>query len=133
MDVTHIERLPGPDHAGADRRKLVRLASSSLTIWVRPQGRLRHRQAHAVDFNRHGLALLSGRRLQIDQTVYLRLQHAKFTRTSNVVGIVHNCVRHDDAYRCGIRFRMTSRRHREDAEIEMVLEQLEAVLTEAAG
>jgi hypothetical protein len=130
MDVTQIERSPGPDDAGAERRRLARWASRNLTVWVRPKGRLRRRQAHAVDFNRYGLALLSRLPLRIDQTVLVRLHHPQLKMNSNVVGVVHNCVRHDDGYRCGIRFRVTSRQQRQGGHIETALVQLEAVLTD---
>ena len=94
------------DHA--DRRWLPRFSGDPLTVALRTRGSFRRLTAQTLDFNRYGVALLATRPLSLDRPVFLELSHPQMATALSVVGVVHNCVRQNDRFRCGIRFRLHS-------------------------
>jgi hypothetical protein len=110
-----------------DRRRSPRFDGTQIDVVLRPRGRLGVIAAQAVDFNRHGIAVHTGSALVKDRLVYLSLRFGS-VRVDNLVGVVHNCVRQGNRFRCGIRFRLSSELQRDRQQVEAVLACLESSL-----
>ncbi len=113
--------------AAGDRRKTRRVDGSRIEVALRPRGRLGALPAMAVDFSRYGIAVHIDQPLPKDRPVYLSLRCDEL-RVDNLVGIVHNCVRQGQRFRCGIRFRPSSELQQDRVEVELALERLERTL-----
>lgn len=113
----------------ADRRSHRRFPAPTLGLSYRCRGSLRRVSVPAIDFNRHGLSMFTVAPLAPHQQVYLRLVHDGGP-SATVVGVVHNCVRWDDGYRCGVRFRPAPLGHHTAQETLTALMRLEALLRE---
>lgn len=111
-----------------ERRRNPRLAVTPLGVVVRVRGRLGTIQAAALDFNRHGIAVLTSQALGKDRTVFVSLQWED-VRLENLVGVVHNCTRQEGQFRNGIRFRPLSDLQRDRRKVEVLLAGLEAALS----
>lgn len=109
-----------------DRRQTTRHSAAHISVAVRPRGRLTTLGAEAVDFNRYGIAVYTDQPLDREQCVFLTLACGD-VRVSQLVGIVHNCVRQGDRFRCGIRFRLSSGLQRDRSMAERRLSLLETV------
>lgn len=129
--------MASPQHtyaavSNSDRRGLPRLAGAELQIVLRQRGSLRRSAATALDFNRHGIAVLAEQPLRLDVPMVLKLSHSMLPGVIKVVGIVHNCARIDARYRCGIAFRPRSPFQSDSEFVEAQLQTLEAMLLERA-
>jgi len=116
----------------ADRRGHRRFPAPALGVSFRCRGSLRRVSVSAIDFNRHGLSMFTGAPLPPHQQLYLRIEHGDGPSAS-VVGVVHNCVRFGDGYRCGVRFRPAPFGHHSAEETRTALARLEALLREVFG
>jgi hypothetical protein len=114
-------------HSVNDRRRKPRFDGSRIAVALRPRGRLGAIPAQALDFNRHGIAVHTATPLEKDRQVYLSLR-CEDVRLDNLVGVVHNCVRQGNQYRCGIRFRPGSDLQQDKRLVEAVLAGLEEAL-----
>lgn len=114
-------------HSIADRRSHHRFPGELLGVSLRLRGRLVAVQANAVDFNRHGVAVLTDAPLDKDRTVYVSLRCGEL-RLDHLVGVVHNCVRRGERYRSGIRFRPSSELQHDRLRVETLLGGLEEAL-----
>lgn len=110
-----------PGITESDRRSLPRFSTVDVDVNVRLRGQLTHMQARLVDFNRYGVAILLAEPLPKDKIVFIHLACGD-ARLDDVVGVVHNSLRHEDGYRCGIRFRTQSNEQfdREAAEHKLI-------------
>ncbi len=115
----------------AERRHHQRFLPSVMTVRFRRRGALRQLAAAALDFNRHGLAMLAEVPLSKDQHLFVRLVHEGL-ETSTVVAVVHNCLRLEKGYRCGLRFRLNSELQQDPLEVAEELMALELALARAA-
>lgn len=125
-----------PQELPKERRSQPRISGTTLVVRLRLKGKINRIPVQLMDFNRHGLGVVTDRPLPKDQLVYLTLEHPRplpetTVTLERVIGVVHNCLNHAEGYRCGIRFRTESalqfdRNHVEAslAEIERRLEQL---------
>jgi hypothetical protein len=114
-------------YSSDERRHSPRFDGSQVAVVLRPRGRLAAVAAHAVDFNRHGIAVHTPVPLTKDRLVYLSLRCGGI-RVDNLVGVVHNCVRQGSKFRSGIRFRPTSGLQHDKRQVEEVLAFLESSL-----
>jgi hypothetical protein len=114
----------------AERRQTARYEATGLSVLVRPKGKLTTLDARALDFNRYGIAVHTSQPLTREQPVYLSLGLGD-VRVNQLVGIVHNCVRQGERYRCGIRFRLSSGLQRDRQLTERRLSCLEAAVLAA--
>lgn len=114
-----------------DRRWVPRYQSKLLTVQLRRRGSLRRALVNALDFNRFGIAVRSARPLNLDGFVYLELSYPDQDCDLNVVGVVHNCVRQEDQFRCGIRFRPRSSLQKHPERVEGQLLNLERLMAKA--
>lgn len=113
-----------PTPSALERRKTSRLHLDGVHVLVRRKGRLARMMGIVVDFNRYGLAIVTDQPLNKEAVVYLSIVSAE-TRIDNIVGVVHNCVTSESAYRCGIQFRTGSPLQDERNLTEQRLKQLE--------
>jgi hypothetical protein len=111
----------------SDRRSFPRFSNQDVEITVRPRGQLTQMPARLVDFNRHGVAVLLAVPLPKDKKVFIHLACGDIC-LDDVVGVVHNSLRHTDGYRCGIRFRTQSSRQFDRQMVERMLAQIEAMI-----
>ena len=116
-----------PQISDSDRRSLPRFSTVDVEVSVRPRGQLTHMPARLVDFNRYGVALLLAESLPKDKTVFVHLECGNAS-LDDVVGVVHNSLRHDDGYRCGIRFRTQSNAQFDRQAVEQKLIELEGMI-----
>ena len=114
-----------PKVAYENRRKSPRHEADALQVTIRRKGRLGRLTGMAIDYNRHGLAVLLDQPLSKDATVYLSLSTAQ-AKVDNVIGVVHNCIGQELGYRCGIQFRTASPLQSDRNAIEEQLTLLEA-------
>lgn len=115
-DVFHLNRRTAP-----------RLEVDQLLVSVRRKGHLTRLIGMAVDFNRHGIALLVDQPICKDTKLYLKLQSPEIN-IDNVIGVVHNCVPMDNGYRCGIQFRTGSALQNDQRNVEESLSTMESYL-----
>lgn len=115
-----------------DRRRTPRASAAHISVSVRPRGRLTTLGAEAADFNRYGIAVYTEHPLEREQCVFLTLACGD-VRVSHLVGVVHNCVRQGDRFRCGIRFRLSSELQRDRSLTERHLSRLEAATADVSG
>lgn len=116
-----------PQTTESDRRSLPRFSTVDVEVSVRPRGQLTHMPARLVDFNRYGVALLLAESLPKDKTVFVHLECGNAS-LDDVVGVVHNSLRHEDGYRCGIRFRTQSNAQFDRQAVEQKLIELEGMI-----
>ena len=118
----------------SERRSLPRLVSEALAVTLRARGTLAQLVTTPLDFNRHGVAVLTHKPLAMDQQVFVTIAH-RDVRIDQIVGVVHNCRSYgDDGYRCGIRFRTQSPDQLDKELVEAILIRLERdLLTRAPG
>lgn len=109
-----------------DRRQGPRFGAAGLDVALRRRGRFGAIAARALDFNRHGIAVSTTQPISKDRPVYLSLRCGAVC-VDNVVGVVHNCVRQGNRFRCGIRFRLGSALQRDRRKVEALLQHLESV------
>ena len=114
----------------SDRRRVPRYSSELLTVQLRRRGSLRQLLAATLDFNRFGVAVLSARPLNLDGFIYLELSYPEQDRNLSVVGVVHNCVRQQNQFRCGIRFRPQSSLQKHPERVEPELLALERLIAQ---
>ena len=114
-----------PDLVLAERRSQPRYPSDGLMVYVRKKGRFGQLEGLAVDFNRHGLALVIDQPLPKETKVFLSLASGDL-RINDVMGVVHNCCSSPGGYRCGIQFRTQSRMQFDQSLIEQKLSIFEA-------
>ena len=110
-----------------DRRNLPHYQPLALNASLRQRGRLARAPVEVLDFNRHGVAVRFGRPLVKEQIVFLSLETGD-VRLASVVGVVHNCLCQDGAYRCGIRFRPRSVLQFDADQVEASLARIEALM-----
>ena len=122
--------MPNPS-TDLERRTLQRLSTGEIGASLRLRGRLSSTSVNVVDFNRYGMAILFDQPLPKDKVIYLSLRYANLC-LDNVIGVIHNCMRHDDLYRCGIRFRTQSTLQFDKRQVEQDLLLLEKSLVNAA-
>ncbi len=91
----------------AERRRKARFSTDSLVVAVRRKGTINKLIGVAINFNRHGVAIVLDQPLPKECTVFLSLLSGD-TEVDNVIGVVHNCIAQDNGYRCGIQFRTQS-------------------------
>ena len=94
-------------------------------VWLRRKGRLSRLEGPAIDFNRHGLAIVLDQPLPKDTNVFISLLCGDI-RIDNVLGVVHNCISHEHGFRCGIQFRNNSQLQFDKPKVEKGLRILEA-------
>ena len=114
-----------PDQLLAERRNQPRYPSDGLMVYVRKKGRFGQLEGLAVDFNRHGLALVIDQPLPKDGLVFISLASGEL-RIKDVLGVVHNCCSSPGGYRCGIQFRTRAELQMDQATVEQELIILEA-------
>jgi hypothetical protein len=114
-----------PEKVFAERRRQPRYPSDGLMVYVRRKGRFGQLEGLAVDFNRHGLALIIDQPLPKESLVFLALTSGE-TKVTDVLGVVHNCCSNPGGYRCGIQFRTSSDLQMDRAQVEQALCILEA-------
>ena len=93
---------------------------------IRLQGRLARLPAEALDFNRYGIAVLTEIPLKLHKAVYLTLRWGEL-RLDNLAGVVHNCCKHNQRFRCGIRFRVHAVLQTDRPVVEAMLTSMEAL------
>jgi hypothetical protein len=113
----------------ADRRAHRRFPAGALGLSYRCRGSLRRISVPAIDFNRHGLSMFTVAPLPPHEQLYLRIEHGGGP-SATVVGIVHNCVKFGEGYRCGVRFRPAPLGHHTAEETLAALARLEGHLRE---
>lgn len=118
-----------------ERRSQSRISDAAISARLRLKGKITRIQVQVVDYNRYGLGVLLDRPLSKDQLVYLTLTHPGAAASTTmalerVIGVVHNCLVHDQGYRCGIRFRTESSLQFDRNHVEAALADLEATLQE---
>jgi len=116
-----------PANPPQERRALSRFSVTGFAVDIRIQGRLARLRAEAVDFNRHGMAVLTETPLKERKNVYLTLRVGDDLRLDNLHGVVHNCCTHEGRFRCGIRFRTHTALQTDKALVEAVLTRMEGV------
>jgi len=135
-----------PSGRPQDRRTYPRREAPELAVTLRQRGQLARCRARVIDFNRFGMAVLTGRPLDKDRRLFISLRWEEIC-LENVVGVVHNCIPHeppphDDppedygkrpGYRCGIRFRTRSELQLDQHQIEADLMRLERALAKVAA
>lgn len=94
---------------------------------VRARGHFSRKPARLLDFNRFGAALKTEQPLAKDKQLFITLKHPEVI-LPGVVGVVHNCIRENDGYRCGIQFRTRSDLQLDKDRIESALARLERLL-----
>ena len=109
---------------GPDRRTFPRFTGDDLDIGLRRRGRLGRVPGRVLDFNRFGIAVPIEQRLAEDEEVFVTWRHAE-ARLDNVVGVVHTCSPQEDGFRCGIQFRIQSKRQFDREPVEIALLSLE--------
>lgn len=114
----------------SDRRGVPRYQSEALTVQLRRRGSLRRVIAETLDFNRFGVAVLAARPLSLDGVIYVEMSYPEQDRSLSVVGVVHNCVKQGDQFRCGIRFRPQSSLQQHPDRIEPELLALERLMAQ---
>jgi len=114
-----------PTFAFADRRIHPRFPSDGLLICVRRKGRIGQLEGLALDFNRHGLAVILPQPLRKEAMISMCLVAGEL-KIDEVIGVVHNCVSVQEGYRCGIQFRTSSELQLDQAMVEDELAILEA-------
>ena len=118
-----------PEHSEhSERRSFPQFATRDVTVYVRPRGQIAQLPAELVDFNHHGVAMMLTVPLSKDKEVFLHLACGDI-KLDDVVGVVHNCVRQGDSYRCGVRFRTQSRAQFDRRLAESSLLKIEAMVT----
>jgi hypothetical protein len=134
--MTNAKQYPGLliDNDPADRRCAARFPSELLTVQLRRRGSLRRVTGKTLDFNRFGVAVLATKPMILDVLIYIELSYPSQDSDLSVVGVVHNCVRQGDLFRCGIRFRPQSSLQKYPTRIEPDLLALEHLVanTESA-
>ena len=113
------------DPVPAERRLEPRFPTDDLVVGVRVKGRLARLEGVAIDFNRHGLALVLDQPIRKDATVYIDLNNGD-THLDHVVGVVHNCTSLEFGYRAGVQFRTQCALQHDQASIEQTLTILES-------
>jgi hypothetical protein len=111
--------------AQSERRSLPRFEGRNMEVGLRQRGRFTRSSATVIDFNRHGVALLSREPLQKEKQIFLSLRCGEVF-LDNVIGVVHNCIPQADGYRCGIQFRTRSNLQFDKDHVEHALRLLEA-------
>ena len=111
----------------SDRRTLPRLIGRGLAVSLRQRGRLGRTSVTVLDFNRFGIAVLVAEPLDKEKQIFLSLKCGD-VRLDNVIGVVHNCIAHDNGYRCGIQFRTRSDLQFDKDQVERALLVIEAEL-----
>ena len=107
-----------------ERRELSRFSADGFEVDIRPRGRLARLRARAVDFNRHGIAVVTTSPLKERKSVYVTLQVGDL-RLDNLVGVVHNCCQQDGGFRSGIRFRTQAELQTDRFLVETILGRME--------
>ncbi|MBT7335314.1 MAG: hypothetical protein HN856_13130 [Gammaproteobacteria bacterium] len=115
-----------------ERRRLQRLPSESLLVSVRKKGYLTRIQGQCLNFNRYGLALILPVSLPKDRVITLSLRLPEL-QVGPVIGVVHSCIKFEEAYRCGIQFRTGSPLQPDQADVERGLAMLESQFTAVQG
>ncbi len=116
-----------PQITESDRRSLPRFSTVDVEVRIRPRGQLTHMPARLIDFNRYGVALLLAEPLPKDKKVFVHLECGNAC-LDDVVGVVHNSLRHEDGYRCGIRFRTQSDAQFDRQAVEQKLIEIEGMI-----
>jgi hypothetical protein len=111
-----------------DRRRAPRLVSELLRVSIRQRRSFRRRSATVLDFNRHGIALLTSQAWRSNAQLTLELSHHGVINSLKVLGIVHNSVPLAEGFRIGIRFRPQFRHQFDSERIEAYLAALEAAV-----
>jgi hypothetical protein len=121
VDMSHSK---GKASSDADRRTSNRYTSGDIKVSLRPRGHFQNVEAEVVDFNRYGIAIVTEQPLPMDRFVFITMQCGDI-RAEKVVGVVHNSMRHDNGFRCGIRFRPQSKLQQDPEEVEGKLTAME--------
>ncbi len=95
---------------------------------LRQRGKIARTRSTVVDFNRHGIAVLTRDRLEKHKLVFLSLRCGGI-HLDNVVGVIHNCIAQGGQYRCGIQFRTQSELQFDKNLVERTLDRIEALLS----
>ena len=115
------------DYRTPERSSGIRHSTDGLLADVRQRGRLARLTGMAVDFNRHGMALITDQPLPQDCYVYINL--VGYGRSlGDLVGVVHNCTSTSTGFRCGIQFRPTSHLQDDANRAAQVLLELEQII-----
>ena len=107
-----------------ERRELSRVNAESFQVELRPQGRLARVRAQPVDFNRHGIGVVTTAPLKERKNVYLKLRLGDL-QLDNLIGVVHNCSQHEGGFRCGIRFKIHAELQTDRVLVETLLTSME--------
>jgi hypothetical protein len=111
-----------------DRRERARFCATDLCATLRLGYRFGRVKASVLDFNRHGMSLVTDRPLPRHGTVDLALA-CESVRIDGVVAVIHNCRGlPDGTFRCGLQFRTDARTQFDRERIRTALHELESLL-----
>ena len=118
---THVRTV---NRRQSDRRSLLRYSTDKILVNLRPKGHFHQVSGQVVDFNRHGVAIVTSSAMPMDRFVFVTLQCGSI-KAEKVVGVVHNSTRGDFGFRSGIRFRTQSQMQQDAERVETQLAAME--------
>lgn len=116
--------MAGRNPKCSERRANPRFDAIGIRASIKVKGQFGVLTAEALDFNRHGMAVLIDRELAKNKSLLVTLR-CNDVFVGGVVGVVHNCHQSESGYRCGIQFRTQSVVQLDAAETERALLALE--------
>jgi hypothetical protein len=108
----------------SERRAKPRFEAIGIRASIKVKGQFGVLSAEALDFNRHGMAIILDRALTKNKSLLVTLKRGN-DFIGGVVGIVHNCRASSDGFRCGIQFRTQSVIQMDQVETEQQLVDME--------
>ena len=108
----------------SERRANPRFDGTGVRATIKVKGQFGVLSAEALDFNRHGMAVVLDKALSKKKSLLITLKRGNMF-IGGVVGIVHNCRESSEGFRCGIQFRTQSVIQLDQAETERQLRQME--------
>jgi hypothetical protein len=115
-----------------ERRDRPRFSGEGVCATLRLGYRFGRVKAMVLDFNRHGMSVVTDRPLPRHGTVDLALACGPI-RIDGLVGVIHNCRGlPDGSFRCGVQFRTDSRNQFDRTHIRAALHRLEELLAGAS-